>query len=172
MAAPTSKAVADTELDGSGLTVAVVTARWNAGICAALREGARRAIARAGADVVDASAPGAFELPFAAKVLAERDDVDAVVVIGCVIRGETTHYELVSEGCATGVMSVQLETGVPIGLGVATVESPDQALARAQGPGGHNVGEDAAAAAIEMALLARTRGCRGDAASPNVPRTS
>lgn len=157
MASPESKPVAPDRLDGGGLRVAVVSARWNVDICEALTAGAVRAIERAGADVVHASAPGAFELPFAAKVLAERGEVDAIVVVGCVIRGETTHYELVSEGCAQGVSQVQLATGVPIGLGVVTVEHHDQALARSEGAGGHNVGEDAAAAAIEMALFAGTQ---------------
>ncbi len=155
MATPDAKPRAAGELDGTGLRVAVVSARWNADGCEALVAGALRSIEGAGAVAEHATVPGAFELPFAAKVVAERGDVDAIVVVGCVIRGETTHYELVSNGCADGVMRVQLDTGVPVGLGIATVENHDQALARAQGPGGHNVGEDAAAAAIEMALLAR-----------------
>ena len=155
MATPESKPTAVAPPDGRGLRLAVISARWNGDICSALTAGAERASERSGATVTHTSVPGAFELPFAAKVLAERGDVDAIVVIGCVIRGETTHYELVSEGCAQGVAHVQLTTGVPIGLGIVTVEDHDQAVARSQGPGGHNVGEDAAAAAIEMALLAR-----------------
>lgn len=155
MATPEAKPVGSGELDGAGLRVGVVSARWNGDICDALTAGAHRAIERCGATAVSATAPGAFELPFAARSLALSGDVDAVVVIGCVIRGETTHYELVSEGCAQGVMQAQLATGVPIGLGVVTVENHDQAVARSEGPGGHNVGDDAALAAIEMALLAR-----------------
>ena len=143
--------------DATGMVVGVVAARWNADVVDRLRDGAERAIEAAGATVVSATAPGAFELPFAAQTLIRSDDVDAVVVVGAVIRGETTHYELVSEGCARGVMDVQLDTGVPIGFGVVTVENLDQATARSEPAGGHNVGEEAAQAAIEMAIAARRR---------------
>ena len=98
--------------------------------------------------------PGCLEIPFAAKLLAESGQVDAIVAIGAVIRGETTHYELVSEGAAQGVMTVQISTGIPIGFGLVTVENEGQALARSEGPGGHNVGEEAACVAVSMALLA------------------
>lgn len=145
---------ADAGLDGSGLTVGIVSAKWNPAIVGRLLEGARRAIERTGAAAVFAEVPGAFELPFGARALIESGTVDAVVVLGTVIRGETTHYELVSEGCAQGVMQVQLSSGVPIGLGVLTVENEAQALARSEGDGGHNVGDEATVAAIEMALLA------------------
>lgn len=154
MTAPESKPHGHSLPDGSDLVVGVVTARWNADIVDRLTDGALAAIAETGATPLVASAAGAFELPFAASVLAHSGDVDAVVVIGAVIRGETTHYELVSEGCASGVMKVQLETGVPIGLGVVTVENHEQALARCGDE--HNVGRDAAIAAIEMAVLAHS----------------
>jgi 6,7-dimethyl-8-ribityllumazine synthase len=88
-------------------------------------------------------------------------------VLGAVIRGETTHYELVSEGCATGIMQVQLSAGVPIGMGVLTVENDTQALARSEPEGGHNVGEEATSAAIEMAMLvAQERDRRSPVAAP------
>lgn len=151
------RAAADEGLDGTGLRVGVVSARWNAEIIERLREGARRALASLGVedgDVVDESVPGSFELPMGARILAASGSVDAVVCIGCVIRGETTHYEIVSDGAAAGVMRVQLDTGVPVTFGVLTVENVDQALARSNGPGGHNVGADAAAAAVEMARFA------------------
>ncbi len=99
--------------------------------------------------------PGCFEIPLAAQMLANSGRIDAIVTIGAVIRGETTHYELVSEGAAQGVMAVQLETGIPIGFGLVTVESEEQAHARSKGPGGHNVGEDAVYVAVTMVLLAR-----------------
>ena len=156
MASPEAKPAGDSRPDGTGIRVGIVRARWNAEIVDALVEGAGRAIAATGASSVEATVPGAFELPFAASVLARSGDVDAVVVLGCVIRGETTHYEIVSEGCARGVMRVQLDTGVPVGLGIVTVEDHDQALARSEGEGGHNVGEDATFAAVEMAVLARS----------------
>lgn len=99
--------------------------------------------------------PGCFEIPLAAKLLAGSGQVDAMVVLGAVIRGETTHYELVSGGAAQGVLAVQLETGIPIGFGLVTVENEEQAMLRSEGPGGHNVGEDAAYVAVAMALLTR-----------------
>ncbi len=153
MTAPDAKPFRDTPLDASGLVVGVVTARWNPDIVERLQHGAIAAVTECGATAVATSAPGAFELPYAAQVLARSGDVDAVVVVGAVIRGETTHYELVSEGCASGVMSVQLATRIPIGFGVATVENREQAIERSSDR--HNVGRDAALAAIEMALLSR-----------------
>jgi 6,7-dimethyl-8-ribityllumazine synthase len=86
-------------------------------------------------------------------VLALSGNVDAVVATGVVIRGETTHYELVSNAAASGIQAVQLETGVPIAFGVLTVESVEQALERSQGEGDHNVGEEAAVVAVQMARL-------------------
>ncbi len=157
MAAPDAKPSTRPAIDGSDLVVGVVSARWNADIVDRLTEGALRAAHACGADVQQETAPGAFELPFAAHVLAGTGAVDAIVVVGCVIRGETTHYELVSEGCANGVMRVQLDHGVPVGLGIVTVENHAQALARSGRPGEHNVGEDATLAALEMADLARRR---------------
>lgn len=158
MAAPDSRAAPPPELDATDLVVGVVSARWNNDIVDRLTAGAHRAIGATGAVAHIASAPGAFELPFVARVLIESGDVDAVVVLGAVIRGETTHYELVSQGCAQGIMQVQIATGIPIGMGILTVENMDQAVARSEPAGGHNVGEEATLAAIEMALLAKRFG--------------
>ena len=88
-----------------------------------------------------------------ARLPFDDDAFDAVVCLGCVIRGETTHYEAVAGECASGIQAAQLETGVPIAFGALTVENLDQALARSEGPGGHNVGEDGAKVAVEMARL-------------------
>lgn len=149
-------------LDGAGLRIAVVSARWNSEITLRLLDGARRKLAEAGVadgDVYEDWVPGAFELPMAARAWAESGRVDAVVCLGCVIRGETTHYEAVAGECARGIQDAQLQTGVPIAFGALTVENLDQALARSQPPGGHNVGEDGAAVAVEMArLVQRVRG--------------
>ncbi len=153
MTAPGAKP-SDSPLDGRGLVIGVVSSRWNRDIVERLETGAIDAVTASGATVVTASAPGAFELPYAASVLAHAGRVDAIVVVGAVIRGDTTHYELVSEGCANGAMSVQLSTGIPVGFGVATVETHEQAVERSSDE--HNVGRDAALAAIEMALLSRT----------------
>ena len=130
-------------------------ARWNAGCVERLAEGVERAGSRRSGvvadDVVEVSVPGSFEIPFGAKALAVSGEVDAVVCIGAVIRGETTHYDIVAGECARGVQDVQLDTGVPVAFGVLTTEDERQALARSEGPGGHNVGEEAAPVAVEMA---------------------
>ncbi len=141
-------------LSGNGLRVGIISARWNTGIVDRLAEGVRRGLAELDVvEVVELTVPGCFELPLAAKSLAQSGRVEAIVCIGAVIRGETTHYELVSEGAANGIMSAQLDTGIPMAFGLVTVENEDQALARSEGPGGHNVGEEAAIVAVEMARL-------------------
>ncbi len=143
-------------LAGTGLTIGVVRARWNDEIVERLAEGVTRALADLKVTrTVEVEVPGCFEVPLAARYLAQSGEIDAVVCIGAVIRGETTHYELVADACGSGVQQVQLSTGVPVLFGVLTVESNDQALARSQGPGGHNVGREAAAGAVEMARLAQ-----------------
>jgi len=142
---------------GKGLRVGLVRARWNSHIVDRLADGVRRGLTGTGvldADIVEVAVPGSFEIPFGARVLATSGRVDAVVCIGVVLRGETSHYDIVAGECAAGIQQVQLSTGVPIGFGVLTVENEDQALARSQGPGGHNVGEEGAWVAVEMARLA------------------
>lgn len=142
-------------LDGTGLRVAILRARWNAGVVERLTEGARRALADLGVtEVVEVSVPGSFELPFGARILAQSGKVDAVICLGSVIRGETSHYELVAGECASGIQQVQADTGVPVAFGVLTTEDQAQALARSEGPGAHNVGEESAVVAVEMARLA------------------
>ena len=142
------------DLDGSGLRVGVIATRWNNDIVSRLIEGAERGLESVGvASVEHKSVPGAYELPLAAMALAKSGAVDAIVVLGAVIRGETTHYELVAGECGRGIMDVQLTTGIPIGLGILTVENHEQAIARSEASGGHNVGEEAALAAVEVALL-------------------
>lgn len=142
---------------GAGLRIGVVRARWNVSVVDRLADGVARGLDRLGVtDRVECSVPGSFEIPLAAKLLAASGTVDAVVCIGAVVRGETTHYEIVSGECARGVQQAQLDTGVPVLFGVLTVENEAQAEARSQPAGGHNVGEEAAVGAVEMALLART----------------
>lgn len=153
-----AEGVPEAQLDGADLHVAVVCARWNSQITLRLLEGVRRGLAEAGVPdhhVTIDWVPGAFELPLAAKTWALSGRVDGVVALGCVIRGETTHYEAVAGECAAGIQQAQLETGVPIAFGALTVENLDQALARSEGPGGHNVGEDGAKVVVEMAELVR-----------------
>ncbi len=143
------------DLDGTGLRVAIVAARFNSHITLRLLQGARRGLAAAGVadDDVDVRwVPGSFEIPLAAQALAA--DHDAVLCLGCVIRGETAHFEHVAGQAAAGIMRVGLDTGKPVVFGVLTTETLDQALARSEpDPGGHNVGEEAAAVAIEMVRL-------------------
>jgi 6,7-dimethyl-8-ribityllumazine synthase len=149
------RADAPVGLDGRGLRVGIVRARWNSGIVERLTEGARRALADLGvAEVTEVSVPGSFELPMGARILARSGRVDAVICVGSVIRGETTHYDLVAGEAAAGIQQVQLDTGVPVAFGVLTTEDQAQAMARSEGPGGHNVGEESALVAVEMARLA------------------
>jgi 6,7-dimethyl-8-ribityllumazine synthase len=151
------KAGAPGALDGSGLRVGIVRARWNADVVERLLDGARRALRDLGVDdgdVVETSVPGSFELPMGARILAASGYVDAVICLGSVIRGETSHYDLVAGEAAAGMQQVQLTTGVPVAFGMLATEDRDQAFARSEGPGGHNVGEDAALVAVEMARLA------------------
>lgn len=143
------------ELDGTGLRIAILSARFNDHIVSALRDGARRGLARLGvadADVLEAWVPGAFELPLAAKAIAETGKVDAVICLGTVIRGDTPHFDYVCGEAARGIQDVQLATGVPVMFGVLTVNTEQQALDRS-GPGTDNKGDEAAVGAVEMALL-------------------
>lgn len=149
------------ELDGRGMRIAVVCGRFNDHVTSRLLEGVERRLRDAGVadgDVAVEWVPGAFEIPMAAKAFARSGRVDAVIGLGCVIRGETTHYEAVAGECAAGIQRAQLDTGVPVVFGVLTTEDLDQALARSQPAGGHNVGEESAAAAIEMVALLRRVG--------------
>jgi 6,7-dimethyl-8-ribityllumazine synthase len=144
-------------LDGSGLRVCVVVARWNSFVTSRLLEGALSGLRERGVlahDVTTAWVPGAFEVPTAAKWAASSDRFDAVICLGAVIRGETAHFEYVAGGAAEGIASVALQTGVPVIFGVLTVDSVEQALDRAGGKEGHK-GDEAAQAAIEMANLKR-----------------
>ncbi len=153
-----ARAIAPEGMDGAGLRIGVVRARWNGSVVDRLAEGVERGLKALGVaadDVVVVSVPGSFEIPFGARALATSGRVDAVICIGAVIRGETSHYDIVAGECARGVQQVQLTTGVPVAFGVLTTEDEVQALARSEGPGGHNVGEEAAAVAVEMARLAQ-----------------
>jgi 6,7-dimethyl-8-ribityllumazine synthase len=144
------------QLDGTGLRVGVVCGRFNDVITLRLLDGVQRGLSSLGvseADVVIEWVPGSFEIPFAARLLA-RSGFDAVICLGAVIRGETSHYDFVAGQCARGIQDVQLAEGVPVMFGVLTTENDDQAFDRSQGPGGHNVGEECAHTAVEMAMLA------------------
>ncbi len=142
-------------LDGKRLRIAVVASRFNETICKRLVEGALQALARHGVADDDVSltwVPGAFEIPAVAQRIASSGEVDAVVTIGVVIRGDTAHFDYVAGPAATGVSQVALATGVPVAFGVLTTETTEQASERAGGKLG-NKGYDAAVTAIEMATL-------------------
>jgi len=138
-----------------GARYAVIASRWNADIVDALVEGARRAFAQhgvTGPQVEILRVPGAWELPVLAAQLAAAKKYSAIVALGCVVRGETRHYEHVADECARGLMRVALDHRIPVLNGVLAVE--DEAHARARSGGAHgNKGEDVALAAIEMAAL-------------------
>ncbi|HYZ29831.1 MAG TPA: 6,7-dimethyl-8-ribityllumazine synthase [Thermoleophilaceae bacterium] len=130
---------------------AIAAATFYEELAQKLIEGARAVFEEAGHQVDVVEVPGAFELPMAAKICAETGDYKGVACVGAVIRGETTHYDYVCTESARGIQNVQLETGVPCGFGVLTVESYEQALARV-GPKRHQ-GADAARAVLALAAL-------------------
>ncbi len=142
------------DLDAADLRVAVVASRYNLDITKRLLRGALQALEEHGAgDPEVVWVPGAGEIPLAALTLAESGSVDAIVAVGCVINGETAHFQYVCEQVSAGVQHVNLDTGVPCAFGVLTTFDRDQALARS-GPR-NNKGAEAAETAIEMANLIR-----------------
>lgn len=142
------------------LRVAILFTRWYPEVVAGLLRGARTTLAAMGVPddaVLGIEVPGAYELPQAACWLARAEDVDAIVALGCIVRGETPHFDHVARAAVDGLLGVALETGVPVGLGVITAETLAQARARSgesTGKGG-NKGHEAADAAVRMALAYR-----------------
>ena len=142
-------------VDAAGLRFAIVVSRFNHLISVRLLEGCSDELRRRGAESEDvhvAWVPGAFELPQAARVLAETGRYHAIVTLGVVIRGGTPHFEYVCSGVTDGVREVMRDTGVPVAFGVLTTDDLEQALERTGGAHG-NKGQEAALAAIEMARL-------------------
>ena len=151
-------------IDGRGMRVAIVVSRFNEDITGELLDGTRRELrARnvADDDVIVAWVPGAFELPLVAKHLAVTGACDGVVCLGAVIRGDTPHFDFVAGEAARGLQAAALATGVPIGFGVLTTDTREQALDRIGGREGHK-GEEAAATVLEMIELLRRLGKLGD----------
>jgi 6,7-dimethyl-8-ribityllumazine synthase len=145
------------DLDGTSLTVAIAVSRFNTLITERLLAGAREGLAAQGvheASITVAWVPGSFELPFAAQRFAETGRFDAVICLGCVIKGETDHNEYINHATALGLEEVGARTGVPAIFGVVTVNNLEQALARA-GEGTTNKGYESAMAAVTMANLRR-----------------
>jgi 6,7-dimethyl-8-ribityllumazine synthase len=150
----------DIELRATGFRFAVVVSRFNSNVTEPLLAGALDALAKRGADMkrVDiVRVPGAWELPIAARAIANRQKHDAIICLGAVIRGETPHFDYVAGEAARGIAGASAETGVPMAFGVLTTNTMEQAVDRAGGKSG-NKGFDAAMTAIEMAnLLAKLR---------------
>ncbi len=143
------------KLDAKGLRVGLLVSRFNSFISERLVEGAVDALLRHGAEPEEISVvrvPGAYEIPPAAKRMADSGRYDAIVCLGAVIRGATPHFDYVSAEVSKGVASVSLESGIPVAFGVLTTDTIEQAIERAGSKAG-NKGFDAAMAAIEMANL-------------------
>ncbi len=143
-------------LNARGLRFAIVVSRFNNFIGERLLNAAMDTLDRAGANVKKSvqvvSVPGAFEIPQAAARLARSRKFDAIITLGCVIRGETPHFEYVCAACAKGIEEASIQSRIPIAFGVLTCNNLEEAIQRAGGKAG-NKGQDAALAAVEMALL-------------------
>jgi len=141
----------DAEPNGEGLRIGIVQARFNRPICDALRVACLEELERLGvaeADVFVCTVPGALEIPLALRNLAVSEEFDALIALGAVVRGETYHFEVVSDQSAAGIMQLGLQTGVPIANAILTVDTEAQAHARTL-----EKGTDAARVAVEMANL-------------------
>jgi 6,7-dimethyl-8-ribityllumazine synthase len=149
-------------LQAHGKKFGIIVSRFNDFITGRLLDGAVDALTRSGAEDADISVikvPGAFEIPMAAKKLADQGQYDAVICLGAVIRGATTHYDYVCAEVSKGIAAVSLEAGIPVIFGILTTETIEQAIERAGTKAG-NKGFDAAQAAIEMANLTDILGKR------------
>jgi len=139
------------DLSGAGLRVGIVRARFNEDIGAKLLEACRNRLAELRVDTVTVvSVPGALEAPLALQKLANTEKYDALIALGAVIRGETYHFEVVANESASGLMQVQLDSGIPVANGILTADTEEQARKRAA-----HKGRDCAEVAVEMANLAR-----------------
>ena len=138
--------------DGSGLRVAIVASTWHEEIMNGLIDGASRACAEAGVEATLIRVAGSFELPIVAQACA-RSDFDAIIALGVIIRGDTPHFEFVSDAATTGLLRVSLDTGIPIGFGLLTCDTERQALDRAGLPGSvEDKGAEATWAAVTTAV--------------------
>jgi len=144
--------VFEADLDGEGLRIGVVQARFNAPVCEALREACVSQLLELGVEEEDlfvCTVPGALEIPFALDKLAQTDEFDALIALGAVIRGETYHFEVVSNESAAGIARVSLDFAIPVANAVLTTNTDEQAMERAA-----EKGAEAARVAVEMANLA------------------
>ncbi len=153
--------------DGQGLRVGIVRAQFNEGITLALQAACLQTLANLGVradDVVTVSVPGALEIPLALQGLAETARFDALVALGCIIRGETYHFELVANESGAGVTRVSLDHHIPIANAILTVENTEQAIVRQ-----HDKGRDAAVVAVEMARLVQSLAALANDSSDPAP---
>ena len=144
--------VFEADLDGQDLRIAIVQARFNEEHCQALSESCINELLALGVSIADiqlVTVPGALEIPFALSQLVKTDEFDAFIALGAVIRGETYHFELVSNESTSGITRISLDAGVPIANGILTCDTDEQATARTG-----EKGRDCARAAVEMANLA------------------
>ena len=138
-------------LDGEGMRIGIVRARFNDAVTSALADACLKELAALGVDtrhIRQVRVPGALEIPVALKAMAESEDYDALIALGCIVRGETYHFELVANESGAGVSRVALDHLLPVANAILTVESEAQAWARAE-----DKGRDAARVAVEMANL-------------------
>lgn len=143
----------ETDLDGAGLRIGIVMSRFNVDVGEGLLSACTTELVKCGvpeANMLLVTVPGALEIPLALQKMALTDQFDALVALGAVIRGDTFHFEIVSNESAAGITAVQLDTGIPVANGVLTTETDDQALERMR-----QKGTEAAQAVIEMANLLR-----------------
>ena len=142
---------------GAGCRFGIVVSRFNPEVTDGLLRGARAALAEAevaDSDISVVRVPGAFEIPLAALKLAQSKRIDAIITLGCLIKGDTMHFEYIAAASSQGIMDVTTSTGVPVAFGVLTTLTDEQAAKRATDDS-HNKGREAALAAIEMATLLR-----------------
>jgi 6,7-dimethyl-8-ribityllumazine synthase len=161
--------VFEADADGEGLRVGVVQARFNEPVCKALREACIAELLELGVareDIFVCSVPGALEIPFALSQLARTDEFDALVALGAVIRGETYHFEVVSNESAAGISRVSVDEAIPIANAVLTTDTDEQAIERAPVKGA-----EAARVAIEMANLAASIESLSEASDFDAPQT-
>lgn len=140
-----------TQLDGSGLSIGIVQARFNEGVTDALFNACTKELIKLGVvaeDITHVTVPGALEVPLALQAMAQRGEYDALIALGCIIRGETYHFELVANESGAGVTRVGLDYEMPIANAILTTENLEQAIARQT-----EKGADAARVAVEMAML-------------------
>jgi len=160
MALPADVTVVEGGLDASGLSFGIVVARFNAFITEHLLEGAVDALVRHGADAGDLTVvrvPGAYELPMLAARLADSGRFDAVIGLGCLMRGDTIHFDLIAGEATKGLAQVAMSSSVPVSFGVLTTDSLEQAVHRAGAKYG-NKGAEAAMAAVEQVRVVRALG--------------